>query len=476
MRRLQLASFIISQLVIAIICSAAEKPALPSDLITQEEIETGALTLEQIRAAGKLVYTTPFNKMDGLGDGPSDSSKDPTEFGNRVPIQNRYTPFLRVNGLDAQTCLECHSVLSRAEVPMKFAVGGHGGANNSPFFAIKTIDINDSSPADGVANTEGRIINPPFNYGGGAIELLAKEMTADLQKIKAKAKKAAPGIEFPLVTKGVSYGKVVSNGNGDITLRIDGKGDAIDGDLVVRPFGRKGEFATIRAFDLGAMAFHFGMQPSEVVGEGVDGDGDGIYNEVTIGELSALSIFLGSMPAPRMEKLTPKTKAGKKLFRKIGCSKCHIPELHTERTSLTHSYPEKEKRPFANIFHSMDMSEKPMAFKGAPTGGIRVTMFSDLKRHDMGPGLAETTGGKLDSYFITARLWGVADSAPYLHDGRALTLSEAIGAHGGEAGEAQQAFQQLNNSQQEQLVSFLRSLRVPDSKTIDLLVNGPASK
>ena len=35
--------------------------------------------------------------------------------------------------------------------------------------------------------------------------------------------------------------------------------------------------------------------------------------------------------------------------------------------------------------------------------------------------------------FITARLWGVADTAPYLHDGRATTLFQAINAHGGEA-------------------------------------------
>ena len=33
----------------------------------------------------------------------------------------------------------------------------------------------------------------------------------------------------------------------------------------------------------------------------------------------------------------------------------------------------------------------------------------------------------------TAPLWGVADSAPYLHDGRAETLEEAIELHGGEA-------------------------------------------
>ena len=58
----------------------------------------------------------------------------------------------------------------------------------------------------------------------------------------------------------------------------------IDADLVVRPFGRKGQFSTVRQFDLGALQFHFGMQPVEVVGEGLDPDGDGVNDEVLVGE------------------------------------------------------------------------------------------------------------------------------------------------------------------------------------------------
>src|SRR5262249_55557791 len=34
----------------------------------------------------------------------------------------------------------------------------------------------------------------------------------------------------------------------------------------------------------------------------------------------------------------------------------------------------------------------------------------------------------------TPPLWGLADSAPYLHDGRAATIEEAITFHGGERG------------------------------------------
>jgi CxxC motif-containing protein (DUF1111 family) len=63
--------------------------------------------------------------------------------------------------------------------------------------------------------------------------------------------------------------------------------------------------------------------------------------------------------------------------------------------------------------------------------------------------------------FVTARLWGVADTAPYLHDGRATTLTEAILWHGGEAQAVRDAFEGLDAAGRESLLAFLRSLRTP---------------
>jgi CxxC motif-containing protein (DUF1111 family) len=68
-------------------------------------------------------------------------------------------------------------------------------------------------------------------------------------------------------------------------------------------------------------------------------------------------------------------------------------------------------------------------------------------------------------WFITTKLWGVADTAPYLHDGRAKTLEEAIVAHGGEAESSRQAFQAMSTNDQAHLVQFLKSLRAPDALT-----------
>ena len=62
------------------------------------------------------------------------------------------------------------------------------------------------------------------------------------------------------------------------------------------------------------------------------------------------------------------------------------------------------------------------------------------------------------SVFLTKSLWGVGSTAPYLHDGRATTLIEAIGAHGGEGAGSLAAFQALGPSEQAQLLAFLNNL------------------
>ncbi len=82
----------------------------------------------------------------------------------------------------------------------------------------------------------------------------------------------------------------------------------------------------------------------------------------------------------------------------------------------------------------------------------------------MGPGLTEEFWALTpdeNALFQTARLWGVADSAPYMHDGRATTITDAILAHGGEAQVSRDQFAGMSGIDQENLVLFLKSLRTP---------------
>jgi hypothetical protein len=444
-----------------------EAPNLGDDRVEQDSIENDELSLQQIRREGLLMFTTPFNKLDGYGDGPM----NPVDFvspGGRPTLQGNGTS-LRVNGLDAQTCLECHTIVSNASIPARLGIGGVGGISNAVLFQPTHIGM-DNPGNDGEMTFNGRYINPPFLFGAGGVELLGQEMTTELQALKAHAL-ANPGVVVPLVTKGVSFGSIVADTLGNLdTSNVQGVAD----DLVIRPFARKGEFFSLRDFDKVAMQFHFGMQPLELFGVGVDADGDGVVNEILPGELSALHVFGATVERPVMEPLSAAASAGFARFSQIGCAACHVPALETESTVLRFRFPEVPADPSQNVYYEVDLTEGP-GFSPNGEGGIVVPLFADLKRHDMGPGLAEDFhfgDGEFNRSFTTARLWGVADTAPYLHDGRATTLTEAILAHGGEAQAARDAFAALTPQGQTDLLALLRSLRTPEDPVADLLDEG----
>ncbi|MEM1449907.1 MAG: di-heme oxidoredictase family protein [Planctomycetota bacterium] len=438
-------------------------PALGTNRITQADIVGGGLTLSDIRAAGMRMFATPFNRLDGYGDGLVDPI-DKVSPGGRPTLQSNGT-FLRVNGLDAQTCMECHSVGSNATVPFTFAVGGVGGSNNNAIFQPRLIDVADQA-GNGYADFDGRFINPPFLFGSGGIELVAAEMTADLQ-LSLRAAFSVPDTDYPLVTHGVSFGHVRYD---SAAQGFDYSGvEGIDDDLVVRPFGRKGEFATVRGFDIDAMRFHFGMEPVEFAGPGIDQDQDGVSDEILIGELSALHIFNTNLERPEIRDWNTEAQAGFDRFVLIGCANCHTPELNTRSTSIGYRFPEIETAPQLNEFYRADLEQSPAGFEPNSIGGITVPLFSDLKRHDMGPELAENFGSPHDAEFITARLWGAADTAPYLHDGRATTLTDAILMHGGEGLAARDAFAALTQPERVEILTFLKRLRTPEDPAQDIL-------
>jgi len=427
-------------------------------------VDSSHLSLLELRREGLRIFSTPFNKYDGFGDGPMNVI-DPTTPGGRPTMGNNGT-FLRINGLDAQACAECHGILSNRSIPPTFAVGGVGGIAAVALPGPTITDIADEA-GNGFAFFNGRMINPPFLWGAGGVELVAKEMTMDLQALKRRAR-SHPGVPTALETKGVSFGSITYDDDTDTFDSSEVRG--VDGDLVVRPFGRKGEFSSIRDFDVGAFQFHQGIQPVEVVGRDVDADGDGVVNELLEGELSAVHVFTVMSRRPRQVRMDDRDRRdrGLELFHGVGCADCHVPQLRTRSDRLGLAFPEIAEDPTANVYMRVKLRGKPAGFDRADGGGIRVPMFSDLKRHDMGPQLSESTGSELDSHFVTARLWGVADTAPYMHDGRALTLREAIEMHGGEGAEAAGAFLLLSDRQQSDVLYFLHSLRVPDRPNRDL--------
>ena len=463
---------------------------------------------DELRLAGMRMFTNPFTKDNGFGDG--NNGEDPSgEQGNRGTLQGNGT-FQRIGGLDAQTCLECHSIISRRTVPMTFGIGGVGGVNNTVLGAggntFVDLTLNDESLVSNAANAhlnknqrniDGRVINPPFIFGAGGIELLANEMTAELQAQLAAGPTdgTTPTI---LSAKGVSFGSVVKGPNtinhytGEEEINVvvnnaEGTANLTPGDedfLVVQPFGRKGNEKSTRTFDIGALSFHFGMgvtvsadDAAEVFtayGEEIeitttDHDLDGVHNEVTQGELSALSVFVGTAQTPFQTKVRGKARHGRQLMNEMGCTECHIPSMDSNSKNIGFRFPEIANDPSANVHTSVDLTKKPMSFEENDNGGITVELFADLKRHYMGSSLAEFDG---DAMFTTMRLWGVADTAPYLHDGRALTITDAIVEHGAdsdsEANAAVTKFNTATQAERDAVLAFLDTLRSPDGTFDDL--------
>ena len=135
---------------------SGERPALSGLEISQADIAGARLPAQAIRRTGGLIFSTPFNKLDGYGHGPV-RVPGIEALDTRPTLQGNGT-FLRVNGLDSQSCLECHSVLSNAAVPFQTGVGGVGAGSANALVQLSFID-----PASaGTENFDGRFINPPL--------------------------------------------------------------------------------------------------------------------------------------------------------------------------------------------------------------------------------------------------------------------------------------------------------------------------
>jgi CxxC motif-containing protein (DUF1111 family) len=134
-------------------------------------------------------------------------------------------------------------------------------------------------------------------------------------------------------------------------------------------------------------------------------------------------------PAPR-QQTTEETRLGENLFAQLRCTACHVPSMKTGSNPVA-----------------------ALAFK-------KVRLYSDLLLHDMGPDLDDGVeqGIAAGREWKTAPLWGLAQRLFFLHDGRALTIQDAISAHGGEAQAARDRFNGLTPTEQAAVLAFLRSL------------------
>jgi CxxC motif-containing protein (DUF1111 family) len=184
--------------------------------------------------------------------------------------------------------------------------------------------------------------------------------------------------------------------------------------------------------------------------------------------LTTLVGYLGQLEAPivrppRDPGMLDLFAAGRADFETIGCTGCHVPSLELSNpmldARLEPGVTPKGPVLMVNVAKDGDGPKiEPMkAGEGTP---YLVHLFSDLKRHDMGASLASPAArGTIPArVFLTRPLWGLADTAPYLHDGRAPTVHDAIVHHDGEAAAARDRYLALDASGRAGIRVFLTSL------------------
>jgi len=424
--------------------------------IAQTDIDQGKFKASRLFHFGDFMFGDhEFTTDEGLGNALSPPLAGPNPRPNSKKIHTG-----KFGGPDAKTCNECHFV------------GGTDGTGD--------VAHNLLQDGDGVNLSTALPRQPRQVIGVGALQQLGIEMTADLQAQLAAAKNQAAStqaaVAAKLSSKGIGFGFIVAQPTG----AVDFTGlQGVDSDLVVKPLGWKGRVANARRFVEGGFQVHLGMASQALiakncsatpipgtVGDGpdcTDPDKDGVRDEITEAQLTEMALYATLLQIPVRQNPTDATaltrvQTGEKLFAQAQCGSCHVTSLklnstiHAEAPDLSGGAPFK-------VDLTVD-GRIPRLTKNAD-GSATVELFSDLKRHDMGASLADqhsTFGTFAPNLWLTSPLWGVGQSAPYLHDGRAATLQDAITLHDGEALASRNAFLALTADNQKQIVEFLNTL------------------
>lgn len=207
-------------------------------------------------------------------------------------------------------------------------------------------------------------------------------------------------------------------------------------------FGWKGQFATIEEFVANACAMELGLTnhrvaqtiPNQFIHD------DSAKLDMSKQQLYELVSFVKNLPPPRQvipddPKLAQMVSDGEAVFAAVGCADCHVPNMG----GAVGVYSD---------FHLYEVeNEKVVDTYQEPDFDSEFTLPFDHPR---------------PSEWKTPPLWGVADSAPYFHDGGSPTLLAAIMRHGRDGKYAREQFESLPDADKKSLLAFLKSLQAPD--------------
>ncbi len=231
-------------------------------------------------------------------------------------------------------------------------------------------------------------------------------------------------------------------------------------------FGWKAQAATLEEFVASAASVEMGLevpghhQASDprfpaLTPPGLDLDAD---------DVSALVDYVRSLPPPSRYEPDENheaqvIRAGGQVFKTAGCATCHVPRLGEVEgiysDLLLHDMsPQLGDTSAYGIFTAVD----PIANPNAGEAPRPVLARKPRNGNGGGPGSSAIASPQ---EWRTPPLWGLRASAPYLHDGRAENLDQAIRGHGGQATASARRYAQLSAQERGQLEAFLLSLGTP---------------
>jgi len=482
--------------------------AIPVHLQDGQEFE---VPVAKLISYGRELFMAMWTSQEGAGR--------PLTKGTGRPLSDPAAPlrfprnFNRVSGPDTNSCSGCHN---------KPYVGGGGDIANNVFvlaqrFDFVTFDSTDPVRTGGGQDERGSPVQLETvadsrktigMFGSGFIEMLGRQITADLQAIRDGI---LPGQSKRLLSKGIDFGVLArrSDGSWDVTEvqglaapSLSSAGSNHPPTLIIRPFHQAGNVISLRQFTNNAFNHHHGIQAEERFGLGVDADGDGFVNELTRADITAVTIFQATLPVPGQmipddSEFEMAIQTGRDRFSSIGCASCHIPTLPLDKKGWIYTEPNPYNPP-GNLrvgeapVLAVDLTDDNLpAPRLKPRDGIVwVPAFTDFKLHDITSGPDDANREPLDMNqaagsdnffagnrkFLTRKLWGIANQHSFGHHGLYTTLREAVLAHDGEALPSRKAFQALIGFEQDCVIEFLKSLQILPQNTKRTVIRKPYSR
>ncbi|MEO8678074.1 MAG: di-heme oxidoredictase family protein [Vicinamibacterales bacterium] len=482
---------------------SAQRAAIGREVAIARHLADGdefTLTLAALIGHGRVLFAANWTDQDGGGRPATKGTGDPLSRA-AAPLTGARA-FNRVSGPDANGCQGCHNR------PNGLQAGAGDFVSNAFVLAQRfdyiTFDRKDAQSGSGAVDEGQRAVslatvgNPrsaPSLLGAGYLEMLARQMTEDLQRTRDGI---AAGRSARLVSKGISFGTLSRDADGKWNTRavqgLPAQSVAVTGaegkpSLVIRPWHQSGSAVSLREFTNTAYNQHHGIQTAERFGTDADPDGDGVKNEMTRADVTAVTIFLAALPVPG--RVIPNdvvveraVLAGERAFDQVGCTRCHVAELPLERRGWMYSEP-GPFNPAGNLRRgearavTLDLTDaalpSPRLTPSRENASvIRVPAYTDFKLHDITDPADRGAAEPLDMNqppgsraflagnrkFLTRRLWGAASHPAHFHHGLFTTLRQAVLAHAGEALAERQAFQRLAADQQDAVIEFLKSLQL----------------